>query len=184
MCASIPAFADECAHPSAPGRPPSGQTAHPAPGCQDPALRLPGQLRRHLPRCSDGASIGEAGHPDRAGMSDTRTRLLDGALETLRTKGIAGVSVRTIAAAAGSTRHWRGRSRRRSSASSSARAWIRRAPGRPWRPSRSSARWSTSSRISGQRPAVWSGPSCGARRRAGAGAGRQTVTSTCFLLGK
>ena len=34
-------------------------------------------------------------------MSDTRTRLLDGALETLRTKGIAGVSARTIAAAAG-----------------------------------------------------------------------------------
>ena len=34
-------------------------------------------------------------------MSDTRTRLLDGALETLRTKGIARVSARTIAAAAG-----------------------------------------------------------------------------------
>lgn len=34
-------------------------------------------------------------------MSDTRTRLLDGALETLRTKGIAGASARTIAAAAG-----------------------------------------------------------------------------------
>ena len=34
-------------------------------------------------------------------MSDTRTRLLDGALETLRTKGIAGVSARTIAASAG-----------------------------------------------------------------------------------
>jgi AcrR family transcriptional regulator len=34
-------------------------------------------------------------------MIDTRTRLLDGALETLRTKGIAGVSARTIAAAAG-----------------------------------------------------------------------------------
>lgn len=34
-------------------------------------------------------------------MTDTRTRLLDGALETLRTKGIAGVSARTIAAAAG-----------------------------------------------------------------------------------
>ena len=34
-------------------------------------------------------------------MSDTRTRLLDGALETLGTKGIAGVSARTIAAAAG-----------------------------------------------------------------------------------
>jgi AcrR family transcriptional regulator len=34
-------------------------------------------------------------------MSDTRTRLLDGALETLRTKGIAGVSARSIAAAAG-----------------------------------------------------------------------------------
>ena len=32
---------------------------------------------------------------------DTRTRLLDGALETLRTRGIAGVSARTIAAAAG-----------------------------------------------------------------------------------
>jgi AcrR family transcriptional regulator len=34
-------------------------------------------------------------------MSETRTRLLDGALETLRTKGIAGVSARSIAAAAG-----------------------------------------------------------------------------------
>jgi AcrR family transcriptional regulator len=34
-------------------------------------------------------------------MSDTATRLLDGALETLRTRGIAGVSARTIAAAAG-----------------------------------------------------------------------------------
>lgn len=34
-------------------------------------------------------------------MNDTRTRLLDGALETLRSKGIAGVSARTIAAAAG-----------------------------------------------------------------------------------
>jgi AcrR family transcriptional regulator len=34
-------------------------------------------------------------------MTDTVTRLLDGALETLRTKGIAGVSARTIAAAAG-----------------------------------------------------------------------------------
>jgi len=34
-------------------------------------------------------------------MSDTRTLLLDGALETLRTKGIAGVSARTIASAAG-----------------------------------------------------------------------------------
>ena len=34
-------------------------------------------------------------------MSDTRTRLLDGALETLRTRGIAGVSARSIAAAAG-----------------------------------------------------------------------------------
>ncbi len=34
-------------------------------------------------------------------MSDTPTRLLEGALETLRTKGIAGVSARTIAAAAG-----------------------------------------------------------------------------------
>jgi AcrR family transcriptional regulator len=34
-------------------------------------------------------------------MNDTRSRLLDGALETLRTKGIAGVSARTIAAAAG-----------------------------------------------------------------------------------
>jgi len=34
-------------------------------------------------------------------MSDTRTRLLDGALDTLRTKGITGVSARSIAAAAG-----------------------------------------------------------------------------------
>jgi len=34
-------------------------------------------------------------------MSDTRTRLLDGALETLRTKGIAGVSARSIASSAG-----------------------------------------------------------------------------------
>jgi AcrR family transcriptional regulator len=34
-------------------------------------------------------------------VSDTRTRLLDGALETLRTKGIAGVSARSIASAAG-----------------------------------------------------------------------------------
>ncbi|MEV6522356.1 TetR/AcrR family transcriptional regulator [Longispora sp. NPDC051575] len=34
-------------------------------------------------------------------MTDTRTRLLDGALATLRDKGIAGTSARTIAAAAG-----------------------------------------------------------------------------------
>jgi AcrR family transcriptional regulator len=34
-------------------------------------------------------------------MPDTRTRLLDGALETLRTKGIAGASARSIAATAG-----------------------------------------------------------------------------------
>lgn len=34
-------------------------------------------------------------------MTDTRTRLMDGALETLRVKGIAGVSARTIAATAG-----------------------------------------------------------------------------------
>jgi AcrR family transcriptional regulator len=34
-------------------------------------------------------------------MPDTRSRLLDGALETLRTKGIAGASARSIAAAAG-----------------------------------------------------------------------------------
>jgi AcrR family transcriptional regulator len=34
-------------------------------------------------------------------MPDTRTRLLEGALETLRTKGIAGASARSIAAAAG-----------------------------------------------------------------------------------
>jgi AcrR family transcriptional regulator len=33
-------------------------------------------------------------------MTDTRTRLVDGTLEILRTKGIAGVSARTIAAAA------------------------------------------------------------------------------------
>jgi AcrR family transcriptional regulator len=32
---------------------------------------------------------------------DTRSRLLDGAIETLRTKGIAGASARSIAAAAG-----------------------------------------------------------------------------------
>jgi AcrR family transcriptional regulator len=34
-------------------------------------------------------------------MADTRTRLLEGALETLRGKGIAGASARAIAAAAG-----------------------------------------------------------------------------------
>jgi AcrR family transcriptional regulator len=34
-------------------------------------------------------------------MPDTRTRLLDGALETLRVKGIAGASARAIASAAG-----------------------------------------------------------------------------------
>ncbi|GAB1817727.1 TetR/AcrR family transcriptional regulator [Herbidospora sp. RD11066] len=34
-------------------------------------------------------------------MGDTRARLLDGALEALRTRGIAGVSARSIAAAAG-----------------------------------------------------------------------------------
>ncbi len=34
-------------------------------------------------------------------MTDTRTRLLDGTLETLRTRGIAGASARTIAGAAG-----------------------------------------------------------------------------------
>lgn len=34
-------------------------------------------------------------------MPGTRSRLLDGALETLRTKGIAGASARSIAAAAG-----------------------------------------------------------------------------------
>jgi AcrR family transcriptional regulator len=34
-------------------------------------------------------------------MTDTRTRLLDGAIETLRVKGIAGVSARTIASTAG-----------------------------------------------------------------------------------
>lgn len=34
-------------------------------------------------------------------MPDTRSRLLDGALETLRAKGIAGASARSIAAAAG-----------------------------------------------------------------------------------
>lgn len=34
-------------------------------------------------------------------MSDTKQRLLDGALQTLRDKGIAGVSARTIAAATG-----------------------------------------------------------------------------------
>ncbi|HEY4023817.1 MAG TPA: TetR/AcrR family transcriptional regulator [Pseudonocardiaceae bacterium] len=34
-------------------------------------------------------------------MPDTRTRLLEGALETLRTKGIAGASARSIATAAG-----------------------------------------------------------------------------------
>jgi len=45
--------------------------------------------------------MGQARQGDSARMSDTRTRLLDGALETLRTKGIAGVSARTIASAAG-----------------------------------------------------------------------------------
>jgi AcrR family transcriptional regulator len=45
--------------------------------------------------------MGQAGQGDGAGMSDTRSRLLEGALETLRTKGIAGVSARTIASAAG-----------------------------------------------------------------------------------
>ncbi|KAB8186354.1 TetR family transcriptional regulator [Microbispora catharanthi] len=34
-------------------------------------------------------------------MGDTRTRLLEGALETLRTQGIAGASARAIASAAG-----------------------------------------------------------------------------------
>ena len=34
-------------------------------------------------------------------MTDTRCKLLDGTLETLRTKGIAGISARTIASAAG-----------------------------------------------------------------------------------
>lgn len=34
-------------------------------------------------------------------MNDTRRRLIDGAIETLRTRGIAGTSARTIAAAAG-----------------------------------------------------------------------------------
>lgn len=34
-------------------------------------------------------------------MSDTRQKLLDGTLETLRIKGIAGISARTIAASAG-----------------------------------------------------------------------------------
>ncbi|MEU7691407.1 MULTISPECIES: TetR/AcrR family transcriptional regulator [Microbispora] len=34
-------------------------------------------------------------------MADTRTRLLEGALETLRTQGIAGASARAIATAAG-----------------------------------------------------------------------------------
>lgn len=34
-------------------------------------------------------------------MADTRTKLLDAALETLRTQGIAGVSARTIATTAG-----------------------------------------------------------------------------------
>ena len=34
-------------------------------------------------------------------MTDTRRRLIDGAIETLRTRGIAGISARSIAAAAG-----------------------------------------------------------------------------------
>ena len=34
-------------------------------------------------------------------MSDTRRRLIDGAIQTLRTRGVAGISARSIAAAAG-----------------------------------------------------------------------------------
>ena len=34
-------------------------------------------------------------------MTDTRRKLIDGAVETLRTRGIAGISARSIAAAAG-----------------------------------------------------------------------------------
>jgi len=39
-------------------------------------------------------------------VSDTRRKLIDGAIETLRARGIAGTSARVIATAAGSTKHW------------------------------------------------------------------------------
>lgn len=50
-------------------------------------------------RCDDRTAA--PGPPERRVMSDTKQRLLDGAIAAIREHGIAGVSARTIAAAAG-----------------------------------------------------------------------------------
>src|SRR5213078_627494 len=55
--------------------------------------------RSPRPRCGCPTRTCARGYGDR--MTDTRQRLVDGAIETLRTHGLAGASARTIAATAG-----------------------------------------------------------------------------------
>src|SRR5256886_1182520 len=86
-------------------QPADGGVAHRA-RTAEAGLRVPGGDRRlgagRLPclsGCSNSASLAAAA--DQRGGMDTKERLVDGALRAVRTHGIAGVSARTVAAAAG-----------------------------------------------------------------------------------
>src|SRR5262245_45552287 len=48
-----------------------------------------------------GSVLAHGTSPTGGSMSDTRSKLLGGAVQTIRSHGIAGVSARTVAAAAG-----------------------------------------------------------------------------------